>query len=189
VKYFTNPDAEERLSGGDVPGAAGTSAASEERTVRVERVLHIRDADERRLAYGAVAALAVLAVPVALVAGLAAGWPGAVSALLGLSFVLVLFGASASLLAWVARRRHDRAIAVLVGGAVGRLLFYLVALLVLAQFGWVHRVSLALATGVAVAVTLAFELVLLSRMPHLFWIDAGAARTTAVPHATRSESL
>lgn len=148
-----------------------------------------RGADERRLARGAVGVLAVLALPVCVVAGVMAGWPGAVSALLGLGFVLVLFGSSAVLLAWVAERHGGAGIGILVGGAICRVTFYFAALLALAQIPWVDRVSLALATGVAVAVTLAYELVLLARMPRLFWIDTGADRPLVGSHATRSESL
>ncbi len=161
-----------------------------------------RGVDERRLAMGAVRALAVLAVPVAAVGGLVAGWPGAVSALVGLGFVLVLFGASAVLLAWVARRnptRGLRGVGVLVGGGVVRLALYGAALVGLAQLGWVHRPSLAVATAAAIAVTLAYELRLMAGMPRLFWIDPDLApptqgdldgpRPTAVSNPTRSQAL
>lgn len=133
-------------------------------------------ADERRLATGAARALAVVAVPAAALAGVVAGWAGAVSALIGLVFVLLLFGAAAASLAYAVSREVNP-LGVLVGGAVARLLLYPALLLGLAQVPWVHRPSLALATAAAVAVTLAHELRLLSRTPRLFWVDAHAGRS------------
>jgi hypothetical protein len=146
-------------------------------------------ADERLLARGALSVLAVLALPAAATAAVVGGLPAAASALIGLGFVLVLFGASALLLSWVAGRRPSTALAVLVGGVAGRLVLYAATLSALTQVAWIHRPSLALATGAAVAVTLAYELRVLSRTPRLFWVDAGAPRPSALTNATRSRSL
>lgn len=150
-----------------------------------------RGVDERRLAVGAARAVAVLAIPVAAVAAIAAGPRGVVSALVGLGFVLLLFGTSALLLARVAAHGEGRSIGLMVSGSVVRIALYLVALNALGGLAWIHGRSLAAATAVAVAVTLVYELRLVARSPRLFWIDADAdaRRPHAVPHATRSESL
>lgn len=151
-----------------------------------------RGTDERRLAAGAVWAVGLLALPAGVLAGLAAGWAGVVSALIGLGFVLVLFGAAAALLAWVAGRnptRGLRGVGVLVGGALVRLALYAVVLVALARLTWLHRPSLAWATAAAIAITLAYELRLMARLPRLFWVDAEAARPTAVSNTTRSQTL
>jgi hypothetical protein len=150
--------------------------------------------DERELAVGAVRVLAVLAVPAAGLGWLAAGAAGVIGSLIGLGLVLVLFGASAVLLALVATRRPDAGIGLLVAGAVGRLALYLVTLGSLSQVSWVHPPSLALATVTAIAVTLAYELRLLARRPQLFWLDAGttgpsAAAASGPSTAPRSRSL
>jgi hypothetical protein len=146
-------------------------------------------ADERRLASGALKVLGALALPVAGLAFLASGVPGAVSALIGLALVLVLFGASALLLAWVAEHASASFLGVLVGGLLVRLGLYAATLMALSTVSWVHRQSLAGATALGVAVTLGYELVLLHRSPRLFWVDAAAARPSATSNATRSRSL
>ncbi len=146
--------------------------------------------DERKLATGALSILGLLLVPAAGVAYAIAGWNGAVSAAIGLVFVAVLFGASAALTAWVAARDpHNAGIGILVLGAVVRLPLYFLALSLLSRLSWVHGRSLAAATAVAVAVTLAYELRLMARMPRLFHVDAAAARPTAVANDARSEQL
>jgi hypothetical protein len=146
--------------------------------------------DERRLAVGALQVLVALALPVVAIAGWLVGWDGALSALIGLAFVLVLFGGSAALLAFAAARTTPaRGVGLLVVGAVARLPLYLVALRLLEQVPWIHGRSLAAATALAVAVTLAYEVHLLRRMPRLFWIDAAAVRPPAVANDTRSRAL
>jgi hypothetical protein len=141
--------------------------------------------DERRLVAAAAGALVAVAVPTVLVASVVVGWQGAVSALIGVGFVLLLFGGSAVLLVRAAERR-DNGIAVLVGGALVRLPLYLVCLTALHRLSWVHGRSLALATFIAVAVTLVVELRLISRSPRMFWIDPETAASSAVSDATRS---
>ena len=148
-----------------------------------------RTTDERRLASGALRALGMLTPPVVAVAAVGAGWAGSAGAAAGLALVAVLFGGSAALLGWVGRRRPSRATGILLGGALGRLLFYVLALTALAQLDSLHRPSLAIATATAIGVTLAYELRLMSRMPRLFWVDARAGHPDAVPPATRSQSL
>ena len=145
--------------------------------------------EERLLARGALMVVLLLALPAAAIAAPIGGWPAVASALIGFGFVLVLFGVSALLLSWVAGRDPSTALGVLLGGVAGRLVLYAVVLNVLAQVAWVHRPSLAVATGAALAATLAYELRLLSRMPRLFWVDAGADRSPALSDATRSRSL
>jgi hypothetical protein len=140
--------------------------------------------DERKLVRGAVVAVSLLAVPAAAIAYASAGWHAAASALLGLGFVLVMFGGSAMLLVRAAERR-DNGIAPMVVGVLLRLPLYLVALAGLSQLSWVHGRALALATAVAVAITLAYELRLIARSPRMFWIDP-EAHASSVSDATRS---
>lgn len=127
---------------------------------------------ERHLAVGAVRTLAMLAAPVLVVAALVAGWAGVWGAAIGMGFVLLLFATSAWMLARAVERGQRSALGVLVGGALGRLMVYAAALVSLSPVEGLHRPSLALATALAVAVTLVYEVRLLARMPHLFWVDA-----------------
>jgi hypothetical protein len=136
--------------------------------------------DEQQLAAGALRVLALMAVPAGATAWLFAGPSGALGALIGLGLVLVLFGASASLLAWVAARRDDAGIGLLVAGAAGRLVLYVLTLSLLSQVSWVHRPSLAIATVAAIAVTMVYELRLLANNPRLFWLDPAVRPTTSV---------
>jgi hypothetical protein len=152
--------------------------------------------DERRLAFGALVILAALAPPVLGVAYYLVGWAGAISALIGLGFVLLLFGASAAILAWVSARpgaasdaTTGNGVGLMVLGAMIRLPLYIVALVLLERVSWIHGRSLAAATGIAVAVTLAYELRLMAKMPRLFWVEPTASRSTAAPNDTRSETL
>lgn len=147
-------------------------------------------ADQRRLAIGAVRVLALLAVPVAAIAATFAGWQGVISSLIGLGLVLILFGASAMLLSWVSERATGPAgVMVLAVGAVLRIMLYLGILFGLNQMDWVHGRSLAGSTGLAIAVTLAYELRLLSQMQRLFWVDAAAGRPSVAANDTRSQPL
>lgn len=140
--------------------------------------------DERKLVTGAMIVLALLALPTAAVGYLAVGFDGAVSGLLGLGFVALMFAGSGVLLQRSARQR-DNGIVVLVIGVLVRLPLYLVSLALLSRLSWVHGRSLALATVVAIAVTLAYELRLIARSPRMFWIDP-EAHASSVSDATRS---
>jgi hypothetical protein len=169
-------------AGAQAPVPAATDAASEApngpHSAGRPRSAH----DERRLVSVAVTTLAVLAAPVAFVAWLVEGPGAAVSAMIGLGLVLLLFGASGAAVAWVAARRGGAGIGILAGGALLRLPLYLLVLFGLSHVSWVHGRSLAAATAVAVAVTLAAELRLLARSPQLFWIDAATAPAPALAH-------
>jgi hypothetical protein len=148
-------------------------------------------ADERTLARAAMLVLAAVSIPAVAIAYLVAGWQGAVSAALGLGFVLLLWGGSTVLLVRLARERRA-GIVQLVLGSVARLVLYATALFLLSRVDWVHARSLAAATGLAIAVTLTVELLLMSRMPRLFWIDPAARPSTVVADAgndTRSDTL
>ncbi len=172
--------------GAGVPDPAGTPAVSGTPGTVGEPRAHTPGHDERRLLRVAVGTLAVLAAPVALVAWLLAGPGAALSAMIGLGLVLLLFGASAAALAWVAARRGGAGIGILAGGALLRLPLYLIVLFALSGVSWVHGRSLAAATAIAVAVTLGTELRMLARTPRLFWVDAAAGRPTAPAFDTRS---
>lgn len=122
------------------------------------------------LARRAGAALALLAVPVLALAALAAGIPGLLGALVGLALVGVLFGAAALLHAWAARLRPTTQLAVMAAGLGARLLVYLAVVESLRGVDGLSRPSLAIATAVAVAATLACELWLISRTPAFYWV-------------------
>lgn len=142
---------------------------------------------ERQLVRVAVRALALLLLPVTGVAYLLRGVPGALGAALGLGLVLVLFGASAWVLAVVAERRMAEAgIGVLVGAAALRIVFYLAVLLGLSDVSVIDGRSLAAATVIAIAVSLAVELRTLATTPQLFWIDAAAVTPAVLAHDSRS---
>lgn len=114
--------------------------------------------------------LLALTVVASLVAGAAAGRDGALSAIVGVGLVAVLFGVSVALLRWTATR-PDAAVGVLLGGLGARMLTYLLVLDAVSSTSWVHGASLALATVTAFAITLIAELVWLARSPQLFMID------------------
>jgi hypothetical protein len=145
--------------------------------------------DERQLAVGAFRALGLLAVPTVGAAATLAGSAGALAALAGLSLVGILFGGSALLLRLVADRGPTAAMATLVSGVGVRLVAYAAVLTSLDGVAWVHRPSLAIATGIAVVVVLGYELRLLATMPRLFWIDPETDWPSAAANATRSQSL
>lgn len=147
-----------------------------------------RGADERRLSVGALRALAAVAVPVIPGAAVLAGAPGVRGALAGLALVGLLFAGGAELTRLVADRRPQTIALVLVMGVVGRLLAYAAALAWVANLGGVHRTATALSIVVALVVVLGHEIQLLSRLPRLFWVDADADRSPAVPNAIRSRS-
>ncbi len=134
-------------------------------------------APERALAAGTARVLALVAVPVLGVAALVAGWPGVLGAAVGLGFVALLSVGSALVLARVAGQGGGVGLAALVGGAFARLLLYAAALVALSGVEGLHRESLAIATAVGVAVTLAYELRHLARQPRLFQVETGTTRS------------
>lgn len=148
-----------------------------------------RGVDERRLSVGALRVLGLLALPLGGGAAMLSGLPGLAGALSGLALVALLFAGAAALLALVVDLRPTTALSALVMGLGLRLLAYVAVLSALDAQGWVHRPSLAAATGLGIAITLAYELRLLATMPRLFWIDADADRPRAVSNATRSQPL
>lgn len=151
------------------------------------RTDHARD--ERHLVTGALRALAVLAVPAAGLGALAAGVAGALGAVTGLALVALLFAGAAGLLCLVADRRPTTALAVMISGIPARLLAYAAILNALGGSGRVHGPSLAAATVLGIAITLAVELRLLASTPRLFWVEPDRVRPQAVINATRSQPL
>lgn len=148
-----------------------------------------RGADERRLAIGATRIIGVLTVPAAVLGYVAAGWPGAISATIGLAFVLVLFAGSAALLSWAAAHQPTGGLGLLILGLLVRLPLYAVSLALLGQVSWIHGSSLALALVSAAVLTLIHELRTIARSPRLYWADPAAARPATAPDATRSQLL
>ncbi len=143
------------------------------------------DTTTARLVRGTFVTLGVTGAAAVLVSAVTVGRAGVLGALVGVGLVGLLFGGSAVLLAFVVRRSPAHAAGVLAVGAFVRLASYAVVLATLSGVGWIDPLVLAVTTGAAVTVTLAYELHALSRMPRLFWID-DVVRTRPVPSATRS---
>lgn len=142
-------------------------------------------ADERRLLVAAVAGIGLVAVPTAFIGHATGGWTAVASAMVGLGFVLLLFGGSALLLLRAAKQRTSGILLLSMGAAV-RIPLYLISLLLLSRVAWIDGRALALATLVGIAVTLAVELRVLARSPQMFWIDPEARAASEVSNATRS---
>lgn len=145
--------------------------------------------DEARLRTGALWALALLGAPATLAATLVAGAAGAAGAVAGLVLVGILFASGAHALRRAGGRRPMAMVTTLVLGLMGRLLAYAAILAGLEWLDVVHRPTVAVTTGVAIAVVLLYEVYLLARMPRLFWVDADTHRLRAVSNATRSQPL
>jgi hypothetical protein len=126
---------------------------------------------ERLLARTAATAVVLTAVPAAALAGWIVGWPGVLGVAAGLGLVLVLFATSALALLWARRLSPVAGGGVLAAGVGVRLLFYLVALRMLADVPALHRPSLGLAALAGFVVATAAEIRLLSREPRFFWTD------------------
>lgn len=147
-------------------------------------------ADERRLMTGALRSQGLLAVPLVAGAAWVAGAPGALGAATGSALVTGVFAGSAALLWLLVRARPGVAVWSQVVGLAARLVAYAAVLTWLDGQVWVHPPSLAVAVGLGVAVTLAYELRLLARSPRLFWIHPQSDRPTAAASTTtRSPSL
>jgi hypothetical protein len=92
---------------------------------------------------------ALMVAPVVIVAlGLWRGWPGAVSAAIGIVLVILNFLVSARLITWAADRSPGALEAVVMGGFVVRLAFLTVVVLALAKLSFVDVPVLVLTIGV-----------------------------------------
>lgn len=127
-----------------------------------------RQRHERRPMLAAGVAALAACVPTSAGAALVAGMPGLYGALVGTALVLVLFGAGAAMMMWAGRRGPSAMTAVAAGGVGARLLLYAAVLMALDGADVVHRPSLAVATAVALVITLGAELTVLARTPSLF---------------------
>jgi ATP synthase protein I len=150
----------------------GTNVASVQHRVPRNRRDAARACPERELGLQAAKLLALLSPPVVGVATLAAGAPGALGAVVGLALVFVLFAVSGLLVAAVSRRGPGVALGVAGSAAFVRLALYVVVLSALEVVHGLHRPSLAAATAVALVATLAYEIRVISRTPHLSWVQA-----------------
>lgn len=125
--------------------------------------------------------LLLLAAASSAIAGTVVGGGAALSALVGVGLIAILFGVSVVLLRWTATR-PNAAVGILLGGLGARIGAYLLVLDAVSSTSWVHGASLALATAAAFAVTLVAELVWLARTPQLFTVDTEVRRAaTALP--------
>lgn len=129
---------------------------------------------ELRLARSAVYVCLALAVPVVGIAAVLAGAPGAIGAGLGVGLVMLLFGMSGATLAWAARISPEMLMGVALGGVLLRFMLYGLMLVLLGDVEAVHKPSLAIATAVALVITLIYEVRLVSRTPGFFWVRTGA---------------
>lgn len=150
----------------------------------------VLDRPERHLGNAALGFLAVLAVPVAAVAASRAGLAGAVGAVAGVGLVGILFGAAGAMQAWAAGRGLVTLARMTWAGVGLRLVAYATALALLGRIEWLHRPSLAIATGVAFTATLGFEIWLIGRTPSYYWVRVPAAHPGAGAPGTvqRSEA-
>jgi hypothetical protein len=158
--------------------AAAVASSSPDATAVAARIAR----DERRPVIVAFLASLAASVPTAAIAGMVAGLPGVLGALVGASLVLVLFGAGAAMMMWAGRRGQSTMAMVAAGGVAGRLVLYAAVLMALDGTELVHRPSLAVATAVTLVITLGGELAVLARTPSLFRLvvpdGAPTARTT-----------
>lgn len=156
------------------------------------------DADRRaaastaRLARITVVTLLVLVGAAALVGSAVAGADGARSAALGVGLTAVLFGGG--LLGLVRTAGGSGSLTPVLAAFSLRLVLYASALALVTRAEWVHGPSLALATAASIAVTLAVELVALSREPvaelePLGRPDDGGAGPTAARTTVRTTTL
>lgn len=150
--------------------------------------------DEQKLLRGVFGALSVIAVVVVSGAWILVDFYAALSAGIGVLFVTLMFGGSAAILAYVAQSQSRfltgrGGVMALAAAAMIRLPVYLLALWGLSRVAWIHPRSLALAVVIGIAVTLVYELRLVSALPRLFWIDTSVARPTVPATDSRSEPL
>lgn len=124
----------------------------------------------------ALAVVLALSAPVVGVAAVLHGVAGAVGAGAGLGLVLVLFGVAALLHMRASALAPQVWVAVMVGGFVGRLVVYTLALAGLSRVEALHWPSLAIATLVGLVATLSVELRVLAKRPDLFWVQTDASK-------------
>lgn len=142
------------------------------------------DPVELHLAFGALKAVAVLAAPIIGFAWLAAGGPGAVGASVAVAVVAGMYLMSGTLLSYASRFGPGALMAAALGGFALRLMIYALLLVLLQPVEAIHGPSLAVSAAVLLVLTLVWEARLVSRTPHLYWIDAGAAKPR--PTSTRN---
>lgn len=118
--------------------------------------------------------LALLSVPVTAGAWWVAGPGGALGAGAGLLLVLALFGLTGLVLSRMRATAPSVVVGVSLVGLGLRIAGYAVALALLASVDSLHRPSLALATMVGFAATLAYEIRVVSRTPQFFWVRASS---------------
>lgn len=139
---------------------------------------------ELRLAAAAMRFVGAFAVPVVVVAWLAAGRDGAISAGLGVALVAGTFGVSAALLSLAARFGPAAIMGAALGGFLVRMLIYAVLLVVLRPVEAIHGPSLAISVAVVMIATLVLEARYVTRTPGFYWLDPAAARNGAAPERT-----
>lgn len=144
-------------------------------------------ASTRRLARITVVTLLILLGAAAALGSAVVGPDGARSAVIGVGLTAVLFGGG--LLSLVRTAGGSRSFTPVLAAFSLRLVLYAAALALVTRAEWVHGPSLALATAASIAVTLAVELVALSREPVAELeplggpVEGGADGTDAPPTA------
>ena len=137
------------------------------------------DAVELRLARSAAMFLVALGVPVVAIAGLAAGWPGAASAVIGTAVVIGMFLMAGALMSWAARISPAALMGAVLGGYLVRLMIYAGLIVLLRPVAWLSGPSLAISTAVLLVAVLAWEVRVASRNPSMFWVDSSAGKPSA----------
>lgn len=135
------------------------------------------DGVELRLARSAALFVLLLGVPVIAVAGLLAGWSGALSAGIGSTVVIGMFLMAGALMSWAARISPAALMGAVLGGYLVRLMIYAGLILLLRPVAWLNGPSLAISTAVLLVAVLAWEVRVASRNPSMFWVDASAGQT------------
>jgi hypothetical protein len=136
---------------------------------------------------GALKFLAVIAVPVICIAWLVAGQDGALSAGIAIALVAGMYLMSGALLSYAAKIGPEALMAAALGGFALRLCIYGLLLVLLTPIERIDGPTLAVTAALLIVATLVFEARMVSRMPHLYWVDAQAAHRSS-PQPTRKSA-
>lgn len=153
--------------------------------VAAERRMAPDHRPEQAMGVAAAKLLAVLSVPLVGGSWMAAGSGGALGAGAGVVLVLALFGLTGLLIAPLRVIRPAVVVGLSLAGVGLRVAGYAAALAWLSSVDGLHRASLAMATAVAFAATLAYEVRVITTTPGFFWVRVGPPASAA----TRSSEL
>lgn len=127
-------------------------------------------ADEAAMVAHAVRVGGILVVPVVVVAWLARGTAGGLTALGAVAFVIATFAVTGRSLQWAADRGPTTLLATALGGFFVRLVLYAIAIALLRPVEAIDGPVLALSAAAAIVVVLAAETRLALRHGELWWV-------------------